>query len=740
MASPLIVNVGSDSDSDSDVWLPSGPGKRRATAGGSAGAKAAPSTVPASHSPFIDLGSSSDEDAVVVPCTSTSSASNPHSLASLLGLTLVPPGQPSQLPTLPVLPQRSSAPLPQPKRGRTASRKPSTGGTKRERVWRPPSPPPAAATPWHEAFAPVDSVDLAWHKPRLREVQACMSGEHPQRPCLLFLVGPPGTGKSTALQVCAKEAGVPVHRWSSEGGQGGAQGGYLPHTTTQAPMEAFQRQGDADVEWVDAGGCFDALLGSASAYAPLAVAGSDSTPPAHKPQLTSRRQGCGPHSVILLDSVPRTRHGAVGDAALRAVSDHLRRSAHSSASTSRALVAVCVSSGPAVGETACLPSLVREWGADIVHHPRSLVLTLPPVPPGRMRRALARVANLAGARGVGGSVKRRRTDSTRAPHGGDSDDLLRCIAEGSSGDLRHAINTLQLLVGHDRRGSGERDALTSASHRRVRDAFLPPLHALGKLLYAKRDPETGVLESDPDHTAASTAYDGGTVAAFLAHNAPDFFTDIGHFATAADTWATADRLAGAFHAALHLGRRADDPGLGEDAAGAAGASTSPATGTVAVSAEAYALTLSARAAAVANAAPAPRAFRPLRKPPLFALHALRRDNLALLRQGVCNAPGARTSMRDLLTDTLPAQARMPNAPALARAMAAFGPTRQSLLTRAGCGGLPLGAAVPGGGWLVGHWGALTPTLLSVPSRQALPSVSPQPASEERVEDIDDDSD
>jgi hypothetical protein len=163
----------------------------------------------------------------------------------------------------------------------------------------------------------------------------------------------------------------------------------------------------------------------------------------------------------------------------------------------------------------------------------------------------------------------RKTLSACAPAVPTS--AIERIVTECGGDLRHALKCLELeaLVTKERDTSKVRkkpakrskkssvdsivngfgsddDRRERSSRHRVssrKDEFLSTLHALGKLLYAKRDP-SGNLECDPDAVMETAPFDATTASSFLSENCPAFFDDITDLAVAMETFSDADVLEG----------------------------------------------------------------------------------------------------------------------------------------------------------------------------------------------------
>lgn len=82
-----------------------------------------------------------------------------------------------------------------------------------------------AAELWAEAYAPASVGDLCINKKKVEELREWMARnaspaaadsavrQHPPRQRLLFLCGPPGAGKSTAVRCIARELGLAITEW-----------------------------------------------------------------------------------------------------------------------------------------------------------------------------------------------------------------------------------------------------------------------------------------------------------------------------------------------------------------------------------------------------------------------------------------------------------------------------------------------------------------------------------------------
>eukprot|EP00551_Chaetoceros_affinis_P010067 CAMPEP_0203670388 /NCGR_PEP_ID=MMETSP0090-20130426/6469_1 /ASSEMBLY_ACC=CAM_ASM_001088 /TAXON_ID=426623 /ORGANISM="Chaetoceros affinis, Strain CCMP159" /LENGTH=346 /DNA_ID=CAMNT_0050535233 /DNA_START=355 /DNA_END=1395 /DNA_ORIENTATION=+ len=147
-------------------------------------------------------------------------------------------------------------------------------------------------------------------------------------------------------------------------------------------------------------------------------------------------------------------------------------------------------------------------------------------------------------------------------------DVIEEIHIQSCGDLRHAIMTLQFQFGSDIDGSMKkknclgRSSTTNSKTSTHRDVRLSTFHALGKLLYAKRNTNSAtlssntdsiitqgepissfhdcswnkdrrpILEFDPERVLEDSTIGLNGAIHFLGYHSPDFFTDITELSTA----------------------------------------------------------------------------------------------------------------------------------------------------------------------------------------------------------------
>ncbi|KAK4522068.1 uncharacterized protein ATC70_004607 [Mucor velutinosus] len=106
-------------------------------------------------------------------------------------------------------------------------------------------------------------------------------------------------------------------------------------------------------------------------------------------------------------------------------------------------------------------------------------------------------------------------------------DLLDEIIEKCDGDIRAAINTLQFDSIHSRKTRKILSKKKSGNKPPFDDKTGPLtlFHAVGKVLYAKRNPD-GTYESKPEHILAKLPVDNDTFISYLHQNYSEFFDDM----------------------------------------------------------------------------------------------------------------------------------------------------------------------------------------------------------------------
>jgi len=171
-----------------------------------------------------------------------------------------------------------------------------------------------------------------------------------------------------------------------------------------------------------------------------------------------------------------------------------------------------------------------------------------------------------------------------------------------NGDIRHAIMTLQLRGKNNVRNAQEN-----------RDIKLSTFHALGKILYAKRQKvsvengERPPLEFNPEKVMEDSEMGLGGALTFLGYHCPEFFNDIVELSDAFDRFSDAANL---------LDLNIDSPTRQANA----------------IFPNGYVASLAGRAIADANKHPASSTFRALSAPKVFEAYRKARANRLTMLQ------------------------------------------------------------------------------------------------------------
>ncbi|KAI9493629.1 Rad17 cell cycle checkpoint protein-domain-containing protein [Zychaea mexicana] len=367
---------------------------------------------------------------------------------------------------------------------------------------------------WVDKYEPRNEKDLAIHSRKLKDVNACIQtsaiGTPPGRCNCLVLSGPAGCGKSTTIRTIAKSQRYTVVEWSA----------------TSTEQYVFGQEYESGMTK------FENFLIRATQLQPLSDPNDSSSAE------SSNRQ----RRIILLDDIPDLTSEAVKARFHELIVYHLQNN------TQPFLLVIVVSEAWMQTD-----STSRWWDANnnetrltnvrdilppaFVASPQCTVIEFNPITPKNIEKILSAIQD----------NEYRRTGHKL------SKNRLTHIAELSRGDIRNAINMLQfhciptspsdVVVPAKRRREEdlqEDDTLTQAQHR---GAPLDLFHAIGKVLYAKRDLQ-GRLESPPEQTFDLLPVDSSTFQAFLYANIPKYFDsdDISSCAKALDWISLADSM------------------------------------------------------------------------------------------------------------------------------------------------------------------------------------------------------
>ncbi|KAK0656816.1 Rad17 cell cycle checkpoint protein-domain-containing protein [Cercophora newfieldiana] len=330
--------------------------------------------------------------------------------------------------------------------------------------------------PWSERFGPVNLEELAVHKKKVADVRRwledVMAGRMRQR--LLVLKGAAGTGKTTTVQLLAKDMRCDVLEWRNPSNSFGVAQGY------QSMASQFE-------EFLGRGGKFGQLDLESDTPPPPSMNGSAA---AHA---SDRR-------IILIEEFPNTfMRSSTGLLTFRntilqflaANTPPLSNFGHSNSEPITPIV-MAVSETLLTTASASADSFTahRLLGPEILRHPGTGVVEFNAIAPSLLAKALELVVQKE-ARKSG----RRRTPGPL---------VLKRL--GEIGDIRSAISSLEFLCvkGDDeadwgakvaftkpKRGAKDVPAMTRGEEESLqlvsqREATLGIFHAVGKVVYNKR--------------------------------------------------------------------------------------------------------------------------------------------------------------------------------------------------------------------------------------------------------------
>ncbi|KAJ3572485.1 hypothetical protein NPX13_g5033 [Xylaria arbuscula] len=349
--------------------------------------------------------------------------------------------------------------------------------------------------PWSERFGPNNLNELAVHKKKVADVRKwledVMAGRMRQR--LLILKGAAGTGKTTTLQLLAKDMGCDVLEWRNPVTSAGAHQGFQ---STSVQFEEF--------------------LGRGGKFSQLDL---DLEQPTNRPATNDNTP-----KIMLIEEFPNTfaRSSTPMTSFRKAVLQFLATNTPSlslfgTQSTKNPItpVVMIISETLLTTTSASADSFTahRLLGPEITRHPGTYIIEFNAIAPTLLSSALEVVVQKEARRSG-----RRRTPGPL---------VLKKL--GEIGDIRSAISSLQFLClkgdtdadwgSRVNFGKPKRTIKTSVSLTQgevetlqlisQREASLGIFHAIGKIVYNKREEEPmdpgsleGAAEVLPEHLAS----------------------------------------------------------------------------------------------------------------------------------------------------------------------------------------------------------------------------------------------
>ncbi|XP_032625432.1 cell cycle checkpoint protein RAD17 isoform X2 [Chelonoidis abingdonii] len=395
--------------------------------------------------------------------------------------------------------------------------------------------------PWVDKYKPGTQNELAVHKKKIEEVESWLKAQIFQRQpkqgaSILVLTGPPGCGKSATIQILAKELHVQVQEWTNPISLDFRKEDFKDAFNYESSFQILPSQAQTAV--------FQDFLLRANKYNKLQMLG-ESTEADDK--------------LILIEDMPNQFYRD---------RDSLHEILRRFVRTSRCPLVFIISdslSGDS-NQKLLFPKEIQEELC-------ISSISFNPVAPTMMMKVLNRIAT---AEASMNGEKFAVPDKTS----------LELICKGCSGDIRSAINSLQFSslkeysseknLWSRKKGNSTSKSNTEACRTKKKkkadktlenqeiqaiggkDASIFLFHALGKILYCKREPlsdsefprlpsrlseyERDILLVHPEDIVEKSHMPGDLFNLYLHQNYVDFFTDIDDLVRASEYLSTADFL------------------------------------------------------------------------------------------------------------------------------------------------------------------------------------------------------
>ncbi|XP_030367356.1 cell cycle checkpoint protein RAD17 isoform X5 [Strigops habroptila] len=397
--------------------------------------------------------------------------------------------------------------------------------------------------PWVDKYKPETQNDLAVQKKKIEEVESwlkmhILQRQPKQRGSVLLLTGPPGCGKTATIQILAKDLGVQVQEWINPISLDFTKEDLRNMFGHDSNFHTFPSQAQAAV--------FQDFLLRANKYNKLQMLGESSE---------------NDKKLILIEDLPNQFYREPSS-----LHEILRRFVR----MSRCPLIFIISDNFSGDSKQRLL-----FPVDILEELCISTISFKPVAPTNMMKVLNRIAATEASLNREKSFALDRTS-------------LELLCRGCSGDIRSAINSLQFssmkdyslekefwskkkrsstvkceaaaaaaaVVGKKSKGDTSEDQEIQAIGGKDASIFL--FHALGKIIYCKREPVSesefpqlpahlseyrrDTLLIQPEDIVEKSHMSGSMFNLYLHQNYVDFFSDIDDVVRASEYLSTADVL------------------------------------------------------------------------------------------------------------------------------------------------------------------------------------------------------
>ncbi|CAI5744998.1 unnamed protein product [Peronospora destructor] len=384
---------------------------------------------------------------------------------------------------------------------------------------------------WADLYAPNTVEELCMSKKKVQEISEWLQGNASPhmdvfQKRLLFLCGPPGSGKSTAVRCIARQKRLFVKEWKDNSAAGKIK-------YERMLRKEFWTQPMSGVD------DFSDFIHRSSTYTALPVATSRRVPCVGRKRRLLKSQvessylqasSTSAGELILLESWPQSwcsKEQAVYEEKLQRIYQHVIDPAGSCH-----YPVVCIYSD-VQGSKIDLEHLSQKFSREVMHSPLTSVININAVTSAQLKKHLSRVC-------------------AQENYACQSVDIQKII-DSSNGDIRHALNMLQVLQSlsvnnkprmalalaskkkRKEKGVSACVKISSSTSSSARDFFLSNFHVVGKLLHGKMlqrkcDDESevkyGANDADYDQILDATAMPLDRVLGLVYENSIAYFSQV----------------------------------------------------------------------------------------------------------------------------------------------------------------------------------------------------------------------